>query len=186
MTTEEKFESEFRAFYGRLSPVERLRFEDLIHKIRSTAATAPITEFKNLLNEWIKPKDVPPVDLTKQCTTSGRTPEEVRADQIADGNTGQHKDYIVLCAEERAKGFVRPYREKYIHVGVGGHEIDPNNPARHGRTGNGCGVLTRMGRTIAETYSRSPSFYSHTFCCGCNKHLPVEEFVWEDGSVVGS
>lgn len=120
------------------------------------------------------------------CTTSGRPVNEVLADQKADPPEGQHKDYIVLCEDERKKGFVRPVRRKYIHVGVGGSEIDPNNPARHGRTEGGCGVLTQMGQAIAETYARDPKFYSHTFCVGCNKHLPVEEFVWEDGSVVGS
>lgn len=119
----------------------------------------------------------------KMCTTSGRPVDVVRAEQTE--SEGQHKDYIVLCPDERAKGFVRPYRDKYIHVGVGGSEIDPENPARHGRKGNGCGVLTRMGRALSETYARDPKFYSHTFCCGCNTHLPVHEFVWEDGTVVG-
>lgn len=118
------------------------------------------------------------------CTTSGRSVEEVRADQTEA--EGQYKDYIVLCPDERAKGFVRPYRDKYIHVGVGGAEIDPDNPAKHGRKGNGCGVLTRMGRALSETYARNPKFYQRTFCCGCNEHLDVAEFVWEDGEVVGS
>lgn len=31
--------------------------------------------------------------------------------------TGQHKKYLVLSDEERAKGFVRPVRNKYVHVG---------------------------------------------------------------------
>lgn len=30
---------------------------------------------------------------------------------------GQQKDYVVLSAEERAKGFVRPVRRSYRHVG---------------------------------------------------------------------
>src|SRR5579872_6904145 len=29
----------------------------------------------------------------------------------------QHSVYLVLSEEERAKGFVRPYREVYVHVG---------------------------------------------------------------------
>ena len=128
----------------------------------------------------------PPVDRSKQCTTDGRTPLEVRQEQQQDPETGQHKSYVVLCEEERAKGFVRPVRTTYIHVGPGGHEIDPTNPAKHGRTGSGCGVATTMGRALAETYARDPGFYSSTFCAGCNKHLPVAEFVWEDGSVLGT
>lgn len=51
----------------------------------------------------------------KMCTTSGRPVDVVRAEQTEE--TGQHKDYIVLCPDERVKGFVRPYRDKYIHVG---------------------------------------------------------------------
>lgn len=52
----------------------------------------------------------------KLCTTSGEPVEKVRAEQTE--TTGQHKSYIVLCKEERAKGFVRPYRDTYQHIGV--------------------------------------------------------------------
>lgn len=34
-----------------------------------------------------------------------------------DPETGMQKDYIVLSEHERAKGFVRPVRNAYIHVG---------------------------------------------------------------------
>ena len=37
----------------------------------------------------------------------------------------QAKKYLVLSAEERAKGFVRPYRDSYRHVGE-----QPKNPLR--------------------------------------------------------
>jgi hypothetical protein len=49
------------------------------------------------------------------CTTSGRPVDVVRAEQTE--SVGQHKDYIVLCPDERAKGFIRPYRDMYVHVG---------------------------------------------------------------------
>lgn len=49
------------------------------------------------------------------CTTSGRPVGVVRSEQTE--KTGQHKDYIVLCPDERAKGFIRPYRDAYRHVG---------------------------------------------------------------------
>lgn len=55
------------------------------------------------------------IEEPKMCTTSGRPVDEVRADQTE--KTGQHKDYVVLCPDERAKGFIRPYRDKYRHVG---------------------------------------------------------------------
>lgn len=43
----------------------------------------------------------------------------------------------------------------------------------------GCGTATTMAREIAETYARNPHFYGATFCVGCRKHLPVEQFVWD-------
>lgn len=78
-----------------------------------------------------------------------------------DPRTGQQKAYVVLSAEERAKGFVRPVRASYVH--------------------EKCGSTTTMGRALAETYARQPSFYSGTFCCACRAHFPVGadgEFVW--------
>lgn len=75
--------------------------------------------------------------------------------------TGQQKAYVVLSAEERAKGFVRPVRRAYTHLK--------------------CGDTTTMGLALAETYARDPFFYSGTFCCNCRAHFPVGhdgEFVW--------
>ena len=46
-----------------------------------------------------------------------------------------------------------------------------------------------MGQALAETYARNPYFYSGTFCCRCRAHFPVGEdgeFVWEDGTKVGT
>ena len=47
---------------------------------------------------------------------------------------------------------------------------------------NGCGTKTTMGLALCETYARDPKFYGATFCCGCGKHLPVAEFVWDGTS----
>lgn len=47
--------------------------------------------------------------------------------------------------------------------------------------GKGCGTVTTMPRTIAETYAASPGYYGSTFCCGCGTYLAVGkdgEFVW--------
>lgn len=108
---------------------------------------------------------LPPVDRSALCTTSGEPPAKVRAEQTNE--TGQHKGYLVLCEEERKKGFVRPYRDAYKHTT--------------------CGSVTTMGRALSETYARDPTFYGATFCVNCNRHLPVAEFVWTaDGAVVGS
>jgi hypothetical protein len=108
---------------------------------------------------------VPPVDRSKACTTTGEPVAKVRAEQTEA--TGQHKGYVVLCEDERKKGFVRPYRDEYKHLT--------------------CGSVTSMGRALSETYARDPKFYGATFCVNCNRHLPVSEFVWTaDGQAVGS
>lgn len=96
-------------------------------------------------------------DDAKLCTTSGEPVARVRAEQIEI--TGQHKAYLILCDEERARGFVKPYRESYRH--------------------KACGATTRMGRTIAETYARDPYFYGATFCVRCDEHFPLSQFAWE-------
>ncbi len=122
-------------------------------------------------------------DGQKMCTTNGEPVDKVRAEQTEP--TGQHKSYIVLCPDERAKGFVRPYRDAYQHVGRMEVSGDPqqDKPRRVG----GCGSVTTMGRALSETYARDPSFYGATFCVTCNKHLPVAEFIWtSDGEQVGS
>jgi len=78
----------------------------------------------------------------------------------------QAEVYLVLSQAERAKGFVRPVRQKYIH--------------------DKCGSLTTMGLALSETYARNPKFYGATYCCACQAHFPVAEFKWEDGTTVGS
>lgn len=78
----------------------------------------------------------------------------------------QNAAYLVLSEEERAKGFVRPYRDHYKH--------------------SLCGSVTTMSRGISETYARMPAFYGGTYCVRCSKHRPVSEFLWDDGTVVGS
>ena len=77
-----------------------------------------------------------------------------------DPRTGMQKGYVVLSAEERAKGYVRPVHRTYIHIP--------------------CGNETRMGQAIAETYARDPKFYSGTFCVSCKAHFPLDQFVWRD------
>jgi hypothetical protein len=91
------------------------------------------------------------------CLTDG---SEITPDhREIDPATGQQKGYVALCPEERAKGFVRPVRQSYVHLK--------------------CGVVTKMGLALAETYARDPKFYSGTFCVECRKHFPLNEFVWD-------
>lgn len=125
-----------------------------------------------------------------------------------DPNTGQQKCYLILSEEERAKGFVRPVRSSYKHVGIAPkyplRDLTAEEQERYANEGyvkfeaypeshspvtgrfwteaqlhSGCGVVTRMAQPLAETYARQPNFYGATWCCQCQKHIPVGEFVWE-------
>jgi len=132
------------------------------------------------------------------------------------GDYGQNKIYLVLSDEELGKGFIRPVRRKYTHVGIKPkfptRELTEEEHERYDKFGyilfevypesetsavtgrfwtkeqlnSGCGAETIMNQTIAETYARDPKFYGSTFCVNCGKHLPVEEFEWRDGAKVGS
>jgi hypothetical protein len=105
---------------------------------------------------------IPPVDRSNLCTTNGQPVADVLASQTNE--TGQHAGYIVLCDAERAKGFVRPYRDSYRHVGKMIELVDDaGNSSGHPNVG-GCGTVTTMGRALSETYARDPKFYGSTFC----------------------
>ena len=118
-------------------------------------------------------------------------------------DNGQQSCYLILSDEERAKGFVRPIRKSYKHVGkqvdiskmreltkeeneinkqfnyIGFIPEENKNSPIIGRfikesdLKKGCGIITTMGLELAETYARDPKFYGATFCCGCKTHLPV-------------
>jgi hypothetical protein len=65
----------------------------------------------------------------KSATTKGAPVTEQSPDgapEAIDPRTGMHGSYYVLSAEERAKGFVRPVRRSYAHVG----RSSPKNPLR--------------------------------------------------------
>lgn len=106
----------------------------------------------------ISSEAAPPVDRSARVLTDG---SPVTPDHTELKPNGQQKGYVVLSDEERAKGWVRPFRDSYKHLK--------------------CGTVTTMGQKIAETYARDPKFYSGTFCCGCGTHYPLKEFVWTDG-----
>ena len=85
-------------------------------------------------------------------------PKDLDRTRLPDG---QQRDHLILSDAERAKGFVRPVRDSYVH-------------AR-------CGGKTTMPPAIAETYARQPGFYGATFCCACGDYFPVGaagEFTW--------
>src|SRR5690349_7345207 len=112
--------------------------------------------------------------------------------------TGQADVYLVLSEAERAKGFIRPVRDTYIHTGIRPanplREITEDEKLRYGAAGyiafeeypkdehaatgrywtlaqlnSGCGTPTTMGRALSETYARDPKFYGSTYCVHCQK-----------------
>ena len=121
----------------------------------------------------------------------------------------QNKVYLVLSEDEIAKGFVKPYRDSYKHIGKKSKyplrplteeeneryskydyiAFEPYPESELPQTGRfwtqkqldnqGCGVITKMDHLISETYARDPWFYGSTYCVGCNMHRPLDEFVWE-------
>ncbi len=101
---------------------------------------------------------VEPVNRNAQVLTDGKpVPEDQSHTKLKPD--GQQEGYVVLTAEERAKGFVRPVRDSYVH--------------------KVCGSVTKMGQALAETYARDPAFYSGTFCVFCQHHFPLDQFVWD-------
>ena len=126
----------------------------------------------------------------------------------------QQEIYLVLSEDERKKGFIRPYRESYKHVGdkpkytlrdltdeekelydgEGYIKFEMYPESMLPRTGKfwtqkqlnaiGCGTVTKMGRELAETYARNPHFYGATYCVGCQMHRPLKEFIWVDDGLV--
>lgn len=138
-------------------------------------------------------------------TTDGQTPKSFDTPapnmDVTDGK-GMHAAYWVLSERERAKGFVRPVRRSYVHVGA-----RPRYPTRdltaeeleqfrdegyvafesypeserpsigrfwtRAQLESGCGGVTRMGEALAETYARDPHFYGSTYCVHCGTHFPV-------------
>lgn len=52
----------------------------------------------------------------KVTTIHGTDPDKIA--EVQKNPTGQHADYLILTPEERAKGFVRPVRRSYKHVGL--------------------------------------------------------------------
>jgi hypothetical protein len=120
---------------------------------RVTRATSAIEAWRMKQNASI------PVDRNARELIGGGDPNDPKHKELKPN--GQQQDYVVLSAEERAKGFVRPVRSAY----------------RHGK----CGAVTTMSRALCETIARDPFFYQGTFCSTCCKHFPIGEdgdFIW--------
>lgn len=147
-------------------------------------------------------------------TTDPNDPRLTRG--VDNTPTDQAQVYLVLSEEERAKGFVRPYRDSYAHVGERprfplrdltdeeleryagqgyvAFEVYPVSESpltgrywtRAQLDNEGCHGETTMAPELAETFARDPQFYGATYCAQCRMHRPVAEFVWDDGTRLGS
>lgn len=141
---------------------------NLAHILEKSASEAEMEMRRKAEEGRRKAAEALPVDHNARTLTDGSPVSEDHRE--IEPSTGMQKGYVVLSAEERAKGFVRPVRRSYKHLK--------------------CGSVTSMGQSIAETYARCPTFYSGTFCSTCSSHFPVGEngqFVWlDDGSKVGT
>lgn len=106
-------------------------------------------------------------DDPRRATTDGVTPgwEDAPAPGPI-GPNGQHRSYWILSAEERARGFVRPVRRSYSHVGPPG----PRNPTRpltdeERERYKGCGYVSyeayppgdpeRVGSVVGEFWTQA-------------------------------
>lgn len=156
-----------------------------------------------------------------RCTVSGEVPtnaDDAATPTDATRADGQKADHWVMCPGEIIlKGFKRPVRLSYQHVGPPGPEYPLSDlagdkehlraahgyvkfekfpPGSHGSAlgrywtqkmidgvDQGCGTVTSMPVSIAETYAAEPGFYGKTFCCGCGDYFRVGargEFVWNN------
>ena len=118
-----------------------------------------------MTDSLVKQIDDLEVDRSARVLVSGEPVPEDGSHKNINPSTGMQLDYIVLTAEERAKGFIRPVRRSYKHLV--------------------CGHNTTMAQSIAETFARDPGFYSGGYCATCRTHFPNDQFVWtDDGSQV--
>ncbi len=150
--------------------------------LKQTAVAEDERRMLQLAAERKSPEDVPPVDRSARQLLDGSPVDD--AHREINPATGMQNNYVVLTEDERQKGFIRPVRRTYVHVGI---EPKMNGIVLVKVGERGCGTRTTMGIAIAETYARDPGFYSGTFCCTCAVHRPLNEFYWEGTTeIVGS
>ena len=96
-------------------------------------------------------------------------PKDPKLKEGQKNETGQHEIYLVLSEEERDKGFVRPVRDSYVHVG---------------RYRNYAGIDKMLTEDEQkEMMKEYPHPEPYVAVLGINgsdgKHLPVDEFIWD-------
>lgn len=67
--------------------------------------------------------------------------------------------------------------ENYPTIEDGDFEQEPRETYIHQE----CGTRTTMTGDLPESVARDPTYYTKTYCAGCQTHVPVEEVKWADG-----
>ena len=155
--------------------VERQRTSEPEPRLGPQSFDTELESERDEIARKITEPDPASVDRTQRVLTDG---SPVTPDHLEILPNGQQKGYIVLSEEERRKGFVRPVRRSYVHVGKPPDGEKFEYPIRKAWP-PGCAKRTTMSIALAETYARDPGFYGGTFCCNCAAHFPLNQFVWE-------
>lgn len=129
---------------------------------------------------------VPAVDRTKTTLTDGSpvTPDH----RAIDPRTGQQRGYVVLSAEERARGFVRPLRRTYTHVGSSGpkyplRDLTPEEKERHADRGYVKFELYPESESpTTGRYWTQAQLDRHGRGCGGDTSMGVALAVWQGTS----
>src|SRR5262245_18692680 len=132
MSVLEKRVADLERGIGDLEPAAE---RGIIYGPREPTDKEVVQRVKRISGELLKAvkKDVPLVDRSAQQLVSGApVPEDCSHTSLKEN--GQQQDYVVLTPEERAKGFVRPVRRSYRHVGPSGpqHPVRDLDPATEG------------------------------------------------------
>ena len=97
--------------------------------------------------------------MTTRCTARGDMPENPATAPVPTDRKlpdGQHADHWVLCEAERAKGFVRPVRLAYEHVGIPGPKYSLRDLTREERDRFSDGSGSGYDKFEAYPDSESP------------------------------
>lgn len=118
--------------FRHLRPAQMLMSEQFAIVVLSVMTLPPSLERTKALDRLLEAKDAAVRASLEQLETEaaqkkeeprvttiyGTPPERIR--EVQQNTSGQHADYLILSKEERDKGFVRPVRRSYRHVGCPG------------------------------------------------------------------
>ena len=102
---------------GRLVQVQRELDDSRLRLVNRQEERDAIKRELTARDEAKRIAALPPVDRSARVLTSGETETDRPDYREIEPSTGMQRSYVVLSAEERAKGFVRPVRRTYTHIG---------------------------------------------------------------------